>query len=168
MNDTRTQDPRGALGRLLRWLQGFLTERTGQAGPHQQESRWHTAAVVLCLLLSATSFGLAAWVFRTIAPGLVGPALREVAHAMERACHWLATVTVAVVLVPWLRLSVCGFFVWTGLLLVVAGWLPLAGAGPRETLLLTGLCITGLAHLVWLRRELARAVRIALNRWRRG
>ena len=58
MKDSRKLDPRGAMECLPHWLQGFLTELTGKAGPHQEETFRHTTASRLSMTLAQFSTGV--------------------------------------------------------------------------------------------------------------
>lgn len=112
------------------------------------------------LLVAIVLLSLAALVFIHTLP--MGKTLHHVeilAHCCERTVQILATASIAILLFPATRLTVCGILVWVGLGVSIGSCLFVNGpvcniAGSF------GLLLIAISHLFWLKRELVRAVKI--------
>ena len=112
------------------------------------------------LLVAMVILSLAALVvFHTLPMGKTLHHVETLAHCCERTVQILATASIAILLFPATRFSLCGILVWVGLGVSIGSCLLINGALSHIAGSF-GLLLIAISHLFWLKRELVRAVKI--------
>jgi hypothetical protein len=88
--------------------------------------------------------------------------LHVITHACEKAVQVVSTVSMAILLFPATRLTLCGILVWSGLGLMLLGYV-LANVAICNVANNFGLLLVAFAHLFLLKRELVKVVSLQLK-----